>query len=167
MMKRTRDLKYRPADLARSSCRKMYSASRNRQDIYFADQARPVPDALTRNKSDESSVKLLAPSTPLPSAPLSTARATGPLPKTPCAAIVDVPIKASDAVGTIVSIGLKRDSKELSMTSSVKSLSGGWCYFPCVSHRADVSLQADRQSRTRLLEILTLNSVPCQMQLRI
>jgi fatty acid synthase subunit alpha len=109
MMKRTRDLVYRPFDTANSISRNFLSLKRNKQDIYFAAPRGEAVTAVT-------SVSATPPAAPHQPA-VSTTPAAGP--------VEDTPVSAADVIRTIVAIALRKSAKDVSFDSSVKALSGG------------------------------------------
>lgn len=122
MMKRTRDLVYRPFDTANSISRDFLSLKRNKQDIYFAaPRGEPAVTAVT-------SVSATPPAAPHQLAVQPTVEAlppsTTPAPIT-AGPVEDAPVSAADVIRTIVAIALKKSAKDVSFDSSVKALSGG------------------------------------------
>jgi len=118
MMKRTRDLVYRPFDTANSISRNFLSLKRNKQDIYFAAPRGEAVTAVT-------SVSATPPAAPHQPAVQPTVEAP-PQSTTPAAGPVeDTPVSAADVIRTIVAIALRKSAKDVSFDSSVKALSGG------------------------------------------
>lgn len=119
MMKRTRDLVYRPFDTANSISRNFLSLKRNKQDIYFAaPRGEPAVTAVT-------SVSATPPAAPHQPAVEPTVEAPPPSTTPAAGPVEDAPVSAADVIRTIVAIALKKSAKDVSFDSSVKALSGG------------------------------------------
>ena len=120
MMKRTRDLVYRPFDTANSISRNFLSLKRNKQDIYFA-APREEPAVTSASAAP-------APAAPQQLAVQPTVEASPPstiLPPITAGPVEDALVSAADVIRTIVAIALKKSAKDVSFDSSVKALSGG------------------------------------------
>jgi fatty acid synthase subunit alpha len=124
MMKRTRDLVYRPYDTANDISREFLSIKKNRDEVYFVGQerevkkAKPAPAEATPNptaKAPSSQPTTTETAAPTPSA--APVIAVGP--------IEDAPVTAGDIIKTVVSIALKKPAKDVAFDQSVKALSGG------------------------------------------
>ena len=116
MMKRTRDLVYRPFDTANSISRDFLSLKRNKQDIYFA---------APRGEPAVTLVSATPPAAPHQPAVLPTVEAPPPSITPTAGPVEDAPVSAADVIRTIVAIALKKSAKDVSFDSSVKALSGG------------------------------------------
>ena len=116
MMKRTRDLVYRPFDTANSISRDFLSLKRNKQNIYFA---------APRGEPAVTSVSATPPAAPYQPAVQPTVEAPPPSITPTAGPVEDAPVSAADVIRTIVAIALKKSAKDVSFDSSVKALSGG------------------------------------------
>ena len=119
MMKRTRDLVYRPYDTAHSISREFLSLKKNRDDVYFVGQEREVKPA------PKIETPAPAASGAAPPATFITPPSPGPAPVTAGRPIEDAPVQAGEVIRTIVSIALKKPAKDVPFDQSVKALSGG------------------------------------------
>ncbi|KAH5118700.1 hypothetical protein HBH71_096030 [Parastagonospora nodorum] len=119
MMKRTRDLVYRPYDTANSVTRDFLSLKKNRDEVYYVGQEKEV----------KVSPKKEAAASPAPSeaAPVvAPQQAASPAPAPISAGpIEDAPVQTGEIIRTIVSIALKKPAKDVAFDQSVKALSGG------------------------------------------
>ncbi|KAF2181848.1 hypothetical protein K469DRAFT_638059 [Zopfia rhizophila CBS 207.26] len=118
MMKRTRDLVYRPFDTANSVSRDFLSLKKNRDDIYYVGAEKE--EALKKAVIDPAPAtqQLAGASTPTPPPTSSPAPVqAGP--------IEDEPVSAAGVIRTIVAIALKKSAKDVAFDNSVKGLSGG------------------------------------------
>lgn len=116
MMKRTRDLVYRPYDTANSVTRDFLSLKKNRDEVYYVGQEKEV----------KASPKKEAASSPAPSEAAPTVapqQAASPAP-TPISAgpIEDAPVQTGEIIRTIVSVALKKPAKDIAFDQSVKAL---------------------------------------------
>lgn len=123
MMKRTRDLVYRPFDTANNVSREFLSIKKNRDDVYYVGQEKVVK-AAPKKEAAPAPAKADAPATTTASAP---AAAPAPASAAPIVAaqLDDAPVAAADVIRTIVSIALKKPAKDVAFDQSVKALSGG------------------------------------------
>ncbi|KAF1998925.1 hypothetical protein P154DRAFT_468728 [Amniculicola lignicola CBS 123094] len=122
MMKRTRELVYRPFDTANSISRKFLSIKQNKDEIYFVGEEKearvgtPKQDA-TSSCTPEAEVVPAPTSAPPPPASTPTVVAVGK--------VEDALVQAADIIRTICAIALKKPAKDLAFDQSVKKLSGG------------------------------------------
>ena len=120
MMKRTRDLVYRPYDTANCISREFLSLKKNRDEVYFVGQEREIRAAPKKEAPPA------APTTSEPAPLVAAVAASSPAPAPISAGpIEDAPVQAGEVVRTIVSIALKKPAKEVAFDQSVKALSGG------------------------------------------
>jgi fatty acid synthase subunit alpha len=124
MMKRTRDLVYRPFDTANNISREFLSIKKNRDEVYFVGQERVVKKVPAKGLEEANpAVAKTADAQPAvttastPSAPSTAAIVVGP--------VDDAPVTAAEVIRTIVSIALKKPAKDVAFDQSVKALSGG------------------------------------------
>lgn len=118
MMKRTRDLVYRPFDTANDISREFLSIKKNKDDIYFVGQEKEVKAAVAPKKEAAAPAPAKAPEAQQPTPTSSPAPIiAGP--------VDDAPVIAADLIRTIVSIALKKPAKDVAFDQSVKGLSGG------------------------------------------
>jgi fatty acid synthase subunit alpha len=117
MMKRTRDLVYRPYDTANSVNREFLSLKKNRDEVYYVGQEKEVKES--PKKEATPAVSELAAAVP----PLQAASpAPAPISAGP---IEDAQVQTGEIIRTIVSIALKKPAKDIAFDQSVKALSGG------------------------------------------
>jgi fatty acid synthase subunit alpha len=117
MMKRTRDLVYRPYDTANSVTRDFLSLKKNRDEVYYIGQEKEV----------KAPPKKEAAPGPAPAAseaaPVSPQQAASPAPAPISAGpIEDAPVQTGEIIRTIVSIALKKPAKDVAFDQSVKAL---------------------------------------------
>jgi fatty acid synthase subunit alpha len=120
MMKRTRELVYKPYDTANSISREFLSLKKNRDDVYHVGEEKeadaPRQQEVATRPAPTTETRQLQQPTPAP------ASAPAPIAAGP---IEDAPVQASEAIRTIVSIALKKPAKDVAFDQSVKALSGG------------------------------------------
>ncbi|KAI9848833.1 MAG: 3-oxoacyl-[acyl-carrier-protein] synthase [Sclerophora amabilis] len=115
MAKRTLDFKYRTHDAAHSISRQLLCYNRDAKEIYY--DAGPAHEAIEP-------VPAHVP-TPSPAAsPVVTVTPT-PLPAVSAAAFPDVPITASEIVKAIIATTLKRSTRDILLSNTIKGLAGG------------------------------------------
>jgi fatty acid synthase subunit alpha len=133
MMKRTRELVYKPYDTANSISRDFLSLKKNKDDIYFMGEQKTARNAPRRKETPSAlSNASLAPPTNgtslniIPPTPTVASHSASPAPA-PIAAgpVEDAPVSAGEIIKTIVSITLKKPAKDVAFDQSVKALSGG------------------------------------------
>lgn len=125
MMKRTRDLVYRPYDTANSISREFLSLKKNRDEVYFVGQERVVKAAPKKEAAPSTAPVVSEPAQPVAAAaPQPTAATAAPAPIS-AGPIEDAPVQAGEIIRTIVSIALKKPAKDVAFDQSVKGLSGG------------------------------------------
>jgi fatty acid synthase subunit alpha len=121
MMKRTRDLVYRPYDTANSVSREFLSLKKNRDEVYYVGQEKEVKESPKKEATPSTTpaVSELAAAVP----PLQAASpAPAPISAGP---IEDAQVQTGEIIRTIVSIALKKPAKDIAFDQSVKALSGG------------------------------------------
>jgi fatty acid synthase subunit alpha len=124
MMKRTRDLVYRPYDTANSISREFLSLKKNRDEVYYVGQEKVLKAA--PKKEATPSPAPAASETAQPVAPVTPQQAASPAPAPISAGPVeDAPVQAGEIIRTIVSIALKKPAKDIAFDQSIKGLSGG------------------------------------------
>ena len=170
MLTRTRDSKYRQHDAANSVQRRFLSSKRDRCHIYHdADESQKVSKSPSMAHSLEAKSQNLT-SPPASNVRDLGSMKTIPVVQTPAAAmtptsepatmtssvyaatiptthvakkIPDVPVSATEIIRAIVACALKKDPKGLSVSSTIKSLAGGW---PSNAHMRKC-IFADQHSR--------------------
>lgn len=136
MMKRTRDLVYRPYDTANNVSREFLSVKKNRDEVYFVGAGGNVKPRAEKTPPPRPSAKAPAtapqPSQTTASAAPSDVSTPAPAPAQSASAPVvaagpidDAPVTAIEVVTTIVSIALKKPAKDIALDQSIKALSGG------------------------------------------
>jgi fatty acid synthase subunit alpha len=119
MMKRTRDLVYRPYDTANSVSREFLSLKKNRDEVYYIGQEKEV------KASPKEEAPSAAPAVS-EAAAVSPEQAASPAPAPISAGpIEDAPVQTGEIIRTILSIALKKPAKDIAFDQSVKALSGG------------------------------------------
>jgi fatty acid synthase subunit alpha len=137
MMKRTRDLVYRPYDTANNISREFLSVKKNRDEVYFvgsdspakprsAKANTPSPDAKSPSAQ---ATEIPQTSTPTPS-PVAVQEAVPAVPASSAPTVAagpveDAPVTAAEVITAIVSIALKKPAKDIASDQSIKALSGG------------------------------------------
>lgn len=126
MMKRTRDLVYRPYDTANSVTRDFLSLKKNRDEIYHIGQEKEIKVSPKKEANHDP-----MPVASEPVAAVAPQQAASPAPA-PLAAgpIEDAPVQAGEIIRTIVSIALKKPAKDVAFDQSVKGLTGGMLTRP-------------------------------------
>jgi fatty acid synthase subunit alpha len=137
MMKRTRDLVYRPYDTANNISREFLSVKKNRDDVYFAGAGgnsktraekvptpRPAAKVPAATAPPQSSQTTASTATPAP-APAAVSPQSASAPVVAAGPIDDTPVTAIEVVTTIVSLALKKPAKDIALDQSIKALSGG------------------------------------------
>jgi fatty acid synthase subunit alpha len=122
MMKRTRDLVYRPYDTANNVSREFLSIKKNRDDVYYVGQERVVKAAPKKEAAPAPAKATDAPAATASAAAAPAAASPAPI---VAAQLDDAPVTAADIIRTIVSIALKKPAKDVAFDQSVKGLSGG------------------------------------------
>lgn len=117
MMKRTRDLVYRPYDTANSVTRDFLSLKKNRDEVYYVGQEKEVK--VSPKKEATPSPAPAAEATPAVTPQQAASPAPAPISAGP---IVDAPVQAGEIIRTIVSIALKKPAKDVAFDQSVKAL---------------------------------------------
>jgi len=110
MMKRTRDLVYRPYDTANSVTRDFLSLKKNRDEVYYVGQEKEVKASPKKEAAPSPARSEAAPAVAPQQAPISA----GP--------IEDAPVQTGEIIRTIVSIALKKPAKDVAFDQSVKAL---------------------------------------------
>jgi fatty acid synthase subunit alpha len=112
MMKRTRDLVYRPYDTANSLTREFLSLKKNRDEVYYIGQEKEVKASPNKDATPSPAPPVVAPKQAASPAPVHFSAGT----------IEDAPVQTGDIIRTIVSIALKKPAKDVAFDQSVKAL---------------------------------------------
>jgi fatty acid synthase subunit alpha len=118
MMKRTRDLVYRPYDTANSVTRDFLSLKKNRDEVYYIGQEKEVK-ASPKKEATPSPTPAASEAAPAVTPQQAASPAPAPVSAGP---IEDAPVQAGEIIRTIVSIALKKPAKDVAFDQSVKAL---------------------------------------------
>ena len=125
MAKRTAEADFAIHDMARSVERRFLLADQNSKEIYYEYDS-PEPETLTSSDAslDSTPTSLSsAVSLPVPEGVQTRSRFASPFANVP-----DVPMTATEIAHVLVARKLRQGSEQVSVTRSIKELSGGW--FP-------------------------------------
>jgi fatty acid synthase subunit alpha len=121
MMKRTRDLVYRPYDTANSVSREFLSLKKNRDEVYYIGQEKEVKSSPIK-EAQPSAVPAVSEAATAVAPQQAASPAPAPISAGP---IKDAQVQTGEIIRTIVSIALKKPAKDIAFDQSVKALSGG------------------------------------------
>jgi fatty acid synthase subunit alpha len=118
MMKRTRDLVYRPYDTANSVTRDFLSLKKNRDEVYYIGQEKEVK-AVPKKEATSSPAPTASEAAPTVTPQQAASPSPAPISAGP---IEDAPVQTGEIIRTIVSIALKKPAKDVAFDQSVKAL---------------------------------------------
>jgi fatty acid synthase subunit alpha len=119
MMKRTRDLVYRPYDTANSVTRDFLSLKKNRDEVYYVGREKEVKASPKKEATPSAAPAAASEAAPAVTPQQAASPAPAPISAGP---IEDAPVQTGEIIRTIVSIALKKPAKDVAFDQSVKAL---------------------------------------------